>query len=232
MPIFVIEFNLKFKNMVILIEGARNVGKTFMLKNSKFESYKFPFIPYYKSMMAEKPEDTGHESKEAFHFTTAFDVTLFSMMDAGVISPLVPLLIDRSFLSNVVLGELQSRITHAEGLKYIDYLADQGYLDKLHMLYIDKFSAASGRSTNKDDWEFLGYEEQKAKYEQYFKYLEETYEWKPTRFINQMTKGDIIEFDNAIVGIHAVKAKQTMKKGVEKMKIFHPDFLSNIFDNK
>lgn len=218
--------------MIILIEGPKNVGKTFMLKNSKFDSYKFPFIPYYKSMMADKPEDTGHQSKEAFHFSAAFDVTLFSMMNSGIVSSIAPLLIDRSFLSNVVLGELQSRITHAEGLKYIDYLAEQGYLEKLNMIYVDKFSAESGRSTNKDDWEFLGYEEQKAKYEQYFKYLKETYEWEPTRFINQMTKGDIIEFDKSIVKLHLDKSKDAVKKGLDKLKIFHSDFLNNLFDEQ
>lgn len=218
--------------MILLIEGAKNVGKTFLLKHSKFESYKFPFIDYYKAMIAKKPEDTGHKSKEAFHFTTAFDITLFSMMESGVISPLAPLLIDRSFLSNLVLGELQSRITHKQGLEYIDFLAEQGYLDKINMIYVDKFSAESGRSTNKDDWEFLGYEEQKQKYEQYFKYLEETYEWEPTRFINQMTKGDIIEFDKTILGVHLDKSKEAVKNGLDKMKIFHPDFLSTVFDNK
>jgi len=188
--------------MVILIEGARNTGKTFLLSHSKFDSYKFPFIEYYKAMIAKKPEDTGHESKEAFHFTTAFDVSLFSMMDSGVLCPIAPLLIDRSFLSNLVLGELQSRITHQEGRDYIDFLADQGYLEKLRMVYVDKFSPESGRSTNKDDWEFLGYEEQKQKYEQYFTYLKEEYEWEPTRFINQMTKVDIDEFDDVIIGIN------------------------------
>jgi len=215
--------------MIVLIEGPKNVGKTFMLKHSKFDTYKFPFIPYYKSMMAVKPEDTGHQSKEAFHFTTAFDVTLFSLIEAGVIGPIVPLLIDRSFLSNVVLGELQSRITHAEGLKYIDYLAEQGYLDKINMIYIDKFSAESGRSTNKDDWEFLGYEEQKAKYEQYFKYLKETYEWEPTRYINQMTKGDILAFDKEVIKMQVDKSKDALKKGINKLGILHPSFVDTIF---
>lgn len=214
--------------MIVLIEGPKNVGKTFLLKHSKFESYKFPFIEYYKTMIAKKPEDTGHKSKEAFHFTTSFDVSLFSMIESGVISPITPLLIDRSFLSNVVLGELQSRITHAEGLEYIDFLADQGYLDKLNMIYVDKFSAESGRSTNKDDWEFLGYEEQKQKYEQYFTYLKEAYEWEPTRFINQMTKGDIIEFDRAILSVHIDKSKDSLKKGINALGILHPDFVDKI----
>jgi len=180
-------------------------------------------------MMAIKPEDTGHESKEAFHFTTAFDVALFSMIENGIIGPMTPFMIDRSFLSNVVLGELQSRITHAEGLKYIDFLAEQGYLDKINMIYIDKFSAESGRSTNKDDWEFLGYEEQKAKYEQYFKYLKATYNWEPTRFINQMTKGDIIEFDKQVIKLQIDKSKDSLKKGINKLGILHPSFVDTIF---
>lgn len=215
--------------MITLIEGPKNCGKTFLIKHSKFDSYKFPFIPYYKSMIALQPEDTGEGSKEAFHFTTAFDITIFSMMDSGVLGPITPLLIDRSFLSNIVLGELQSRITHDEGRKYIDYLAEQGYLEKAHMIYIDKFSAESGRSTNKDDWEFLGYEEQKQKYDQYFDYLKEEYEWEPVRFINNMKKEDIIKFDKTVIDMQFDRSKQAIKKGLGK--IFNSELLDYIFDN-
>lgn len=216
--------------MVIGVEGPKNVGKTFLLGKSKFSTYKFPFIPYYKAQMAVKPEDTGEGSKEAFHFTTAFDVTLFSMIESKALIGF-PLLVDRSFLSNVVLGELQSRITHEEGCRYIDWLAEQGYLENFTVVYIDKKKPEDGRSNNKDDWEYLGYEEQQAKFEQYFKYLEEKHGWKPVRFVNAMNKEEIARFERTVTEIQLTRSKENVKVAVKSGLDFLKDAFGEMIDD-
>jgi hypothetical protein len=198
--------------MIIICEGPRNVGKTSLIEKSKFDNYKFPFISYYKQMLAVSPDDTGAGSKEAFHFSTAFDVSLLSLANAHAIGQLGPLLIDRGFLSNVVLGELQSRITHQEGLKYIDFLATNGYLKSIKVIYIDKEVSSDGRTTEKDDWDFLGYEEQKLKFEQYFAYLKTKYDWEPKRFINKMTPLDYARFTAVVFDMQILRTKNAINE--------------------
>jgi hypothetical protein len=185
--------------MIILCEGAKNTGKTYLIENSEFRSYKFPFISYYKGMMAEIETDTGKNSAETFHFTASFDVTLLSMAQQGNLLCNNTILIDRSFMSNIVLGELQGRISHEYGKKYIDWLFENGHLDdQTKMIYVDKNLPDSGRTTHKDDWEFLGYEEQKETFEKYFDYLKIKHNWEPTRFINNMDEKSMENFDNLI----------------------------------
>lgn len=185
--------------MIILCEGAKNTGKTYLIENSVFRSYKFPFIPYYKSMIAENSDDTGKNSNETFHFTASFDVTLLSMERQGNILRESTILIDRSFMSNIVLGELQGRISREYGKKYIDWLFENDYLNgKTKMIYVDKSMPNSGRTVHKDDWEFLGYDEQKNTFEKYFEYMKQKHNWEPVRFINEMNEKSLADFDNLI----------------------------------
>jgi hypothetical protein len=160
-------------------------------------------------MIAKHPEDTGAGSKEAFHFSTSFDISLLSM--SKHIASISPLLVDRSFMSNVVLGEIQGRITHEEGIKYLDFLAESGYLDKAHVIYVDKHDPKAGRSDSKDDWDFLGYEEQKEKYEKYFSYLKEKYGWEPVRFTNQMIDTSSQMFDKTVLDMIMNRSKTQLK---------------------
>lgn len=217
--------------MVIAIEGSKNVGKSYLIGKSGDDSYKFPFQEYFKEFIAKDDKDTGNGSKEAFHFTTSFDVTLLSMIKANIIRPISTVLIDRSYLSNLVLGEIQGRITHEEGLKYIDWLAKKEILDVMPILYIDKKHKEDGRAVEKDKWEFLGYEQQKEVYEKYFKYLKDKYKIEPYRFINDFN-GNITEmhFCMKIAEIEKTAFGKAIRNKLGLDSIFKDSFLDKIFN--
>lgn len=180
--------------MLILIEGPKNSGKSFLiekLKGNGFHSYKFPFIPYFKKFIAQNGEDTGKDSPSTYHFTTSFDVSLLSLNKEGLL-PFAPLLVDRSFLSNIVLGILQGRTTEHEGKKYIDWLVEQGYLENIRIIYVDKENKGQGRTEKKDDWEFLEYEKQAELFQKFLDYLHKEHNIGYGKFINK--------FDNESVG--------------------------------
>lgn len=214
--------------MLYLIEGPKNCGKSYLLENSRYGSFKFPFISYFKKFIAKDDKDTGSQSKEAYHFSTSFDVSILSMEKSGIIVGTV--LVDRGFLSNVVLGELQGRITHQQGLDYIDWLASENLLDVAPTIYIDKKDSGAGRTTNKDDWEFLGYDAQKAKYEEYFKYLKDRYNYTPVRFTNDFNGEETVKkFDSMVFEMENKWFRKELRSAFGLDKVFNSDFLDKIF---
>jgi hypothetical protein len=183
--------------MLILVEGPKNVGKSHLIGQSKFKSYKFPFVEYFSSFIAKDEKDTGSKSKETYYFTTSYDVTLLSLNKAGML-PLLPTLIDRSFLSNIVLGVLQGRITEEEGYKYIDYLAKNSYLENTRIVYVDKVSKDQGKREEADNWEFLEYEKQAKLFTQYLDYLHKSHEVEHVRIINRFDQASSDKFNSVV----------------------------------
>lgn len=167
-----------------IIEGPKNVGKTYLLQQSGFRTYKFPFISYFEKFLKTDNNNTGANDKTTYHFTTSYDITLLSMFQAGLLDKAQPSVIDRGFISNLVLGVLQGRITDEDAYKFMDFLNEQGYLKNLVIVYVDKDDKQSGRKVDKDQWEYLGYEAQDAKFREYLSYY------------NDLTHTDFIEFKN------------------------------------
>jgi|SRR3990172_93833 len=179
---------------LIIVEGCKNVGKSYLidkLKGNGFHVYKWPFQEYFKKFIAQNEEDTGKNSQSTFHFTASFDLTLLSLNREGIL-PFAPLLVDRSFLSNIVLGVLQNRITEFEGKKYIDWLVQQKYLENIRIIYVDKVNKEQGRTEKKDNWEFLDYSAQSELFTKFLDYLHKEHGIGYGRFVNK--------FDNESVG--------------------------------
>lgn len=198
--------------MVILLSGPKNSGKTYLIEKSKSDMYKFPFVPYQKEFLAKDKNDTGKGSKETWHFTTGYDITILSLNKANLIRSIFPVLVDRSFLDNIVLGVMQERITENYGYEYIDYLHAQGYLENVRILYVDKKNKEQGRTIKKDDWEFLEYEKQVELFAKYIKHLSKKYNIKTYQFVNKFDTESVESFKSMIHQIEKEKLSRSLKK--------------------
>jgi hypothetical protein len=155
---------------ITIIEGAKNVGKTFLLSQVKGKQiYKFPFADYFNEFMKGEDFNKSTADVSAYHFSTAFDVSLLSMNKLGLLTE-DNVIIDRGFLSNIVLGILQERITWDTARDYIIYLSNRGWLKDVQILYVQ---TEVSNDRNKDAWEHLSSDMQRRMYDACFNILAE-----------------------------------------------------------
>lgn len=158
-----------------IVEGVRNVGKTHLLASlayTHWKAYKYPFASYFKANIERSSFQEDTRSASAFHFSTGFDVTLLSMHKESLLQG--PVVADRGFLSNIVLGVQQGRVTDEDATTYLRYLAAEGYLANVSVLYITADEKADERG--KDDWEYL---QAGAMHGLYMKYMKAAKELEP-----------------------------------------------------
>lgn len=185
------------KTKLIFIEGVKNSGKTYLIENSKFPSYKFPFANYFNQFLKTGDNELGNGDKATYHFSTSFDVSLLSMHKMGLIK--TPLLIDRGFLSNVALGTIQGRISDEEGRKYLDFLDDQEFYGATRVIYVNNTSlSGAGRQVPKDQWESLDRIRLHEKYMEYMEYMNEKFYIKCEFFNNSFDEDSLDRFKQII----------------------------------
>lgn len=179
---------------IIIVEGAKNVGKTYLMETSGIPSYKFPFAGYFNTFLKDNTDSVGTGDKTTYHFTTSFDVTIMSMAKQGLIwGP--RLLVDRGFLSNLVLGVVQKRITDEDAYAYMDFLHREGYIgSNVRVLYIKRGNSPGGRDMPKDQWEYLTYEDVHNKYLLYIEYLREKFGFEVEIFENTFDGEAVVKF--------------------------------------
>lgn len=179
---------------IYICEGCKNVGKTFLIENSGIPSYKFPFAGYFNAFLKDNTDSVGTGDKTTYHFTTSFDVTIMSMAKQGLIwGP--RLLVDRGFLSNLVLGVVQKRITDEDAYAYMDFLHKEGYIgSNVRVLYIKRGNAPGGRDMPKDQWEYLTYDDVHNKYMLYIEYLREKFGFEVEIFENTFDGEAVVKF--------------------------------------
>ena len=170
-----------------MVEGAKATGKTFLIEQAAewldAKSWKFPYVDYFNEFLKKTPDDTGSNSREAHHFARGYDITMLSMFKECP-ERFKGLLVDRGFLSNIVLSLMQDRSTQEEEHQYIDYLHQHGLLKNIKIIYINRDAVAPER--NKDEWEYLDYTRQDELYREYIEY---------------MRKNEYVDFGN----IHMIK---------------------------
>lgn len=180
---------------LIIVEGAKNVGKTYLIENSGVPSYKFPFANYFNEFLKNNTDNVGTADDATYHFSTGFDISLLSLAKSGLVRE--PVIVDRGFLSNIVLGQTQNRITDEDAYAYIDFLHSNEYLGaNLRVIYIQRRSSntSGGRTEDKDQWEYLDYNKMNDKYHQYIGYLWEKYKFKCEIFYNDFDNESLYEF--------------------------------------
>lgn len=138
---------------LIMIEGARNVGKTYLSDSidSRVARYKFPFAKYYNESFTAKLEPAEKASLNGdprlYYLTLGYDITILDMFKQGLISESV--ILDRGVLSNIVFGIQSKRITLDEGRKAWDWIrAEYGGIFEIVYIHTDPVDDNRG----KDMW--------------------------------------------------------------------------------
>lgn len=177
---------------MIIIEGARNTGKTYLLSRlNGYTTYKVPFISYFNAFLKGEDFVESNADSGAYHFTTGNDVAILSMHRMGLISKT---LFDRGFLSNVVLAVQQGRITEQQGMDYIDWLIREQYTEYVVIVYVDGKRVEDDR--NKDEWSILDQDGTKALFDKFIGYIGNRI--NIVRFYNSFGEGDVEAFQKTI----------------------------------
>lgn len=181
---------------MIIVEGSRMVGKSYLLNNIEgYVTYKVPFVPYFNEFLKTENFIESNKNNSAYHFTTGNDVAILSMYRQGLLNSNI--LFDRGFLSNVVLAVQQDRITIEDGKKYLDWLIHEQYTEYVTIIYVTADNKKDNR--NKDNWNILDQSKTNELYELYISYIENRV--NIIRFNNEFNIEDKTNFENIINSI-------------------------------
>lgn len=151
---------------IIFIEGARNIGKTYLIdKLTKgILSYKFPFAKYFNESFTKDISDTNkkelNSKRELYYLTLGYDITILDLAKNGLISQ--DLIVDRGMLSNIIFGIQSGRISITEGMQAWEWLCTE-YGDIFEIVYIK--TKLNDDKRNKDMWDIYDQAETMSLYE-------------------------------------------------------------------
>jgi len=175
--------------MIIIFEGCRNSGKTFLSKQISEEVYiprfQFDFIGYFSGLGLE-----SKESKSAHSFSMGKDLMLMQLNRDGYIQE--DLIIDRGFLTVLSWGLLEKRIDLPTAREQLSLLHEKGLTKDLHIIYIEGENPDSS-DRNKDMWDSIEKTgNEKVAYEFILNQIESDYkDIKVTRFKNEFNEQSI-----------------------------------------
>jgi len=135
--------------MIIIFEGCRNSGKTFLSKQISEDLYiprfQFDFVEYFNGLNLE-----SKESESAHSFSMGKDLMLMQLNRDGFIPGDV--IIDRGFLTVLSWGLLEKRIDPPTARKHIGLLNSGGLTRDIHIIYIEGDNPDQS-DRNKDMWD-------------------------------------------------------------------------------
>lgn len=178
---------------IIIIEGNRNVGKSFLINSIKdhFNVYKVPFKSWFDNIL--DGDIKNNTSDSIFYFSSGADITLLDLYSKGLLKQNI--ILDRFFLSNVVFGLQSGRINKEIAYKNAKYLLDTyGHLIKIIRVIGDNIED----NRNKDSWNIYNQNVTNQLYDDLFKDLNIQH----IEFINNFNKQSIIDFYNLIYSIY------------------------------
>lgn len=173
---------------MVIIEGPRNVGKTFLLSKTGLDDkiYKFSVSQFFDLF--------GLQAEEKMvGFSLGKDFQIMKLNKEGLIRPRT--IMDRGFLSSVVYGVINNRFTKQFGDFYVKYIVDNFLSDDVLIVYID--AGCEGNPNRcKDRWDNkIEFENQ---IEIYKRYLPMIPRGNLTVFRNNFTPKSIEEFKELI----------------------------------
>jgi hypothetical protein len=139
-------------NKIIFVEGARNVGKTFLLDklDNDYIIYKFPFSQYFNELhtynINEEKQKLNSDPK-LFFLTLGYDITILDLASKGLLKQ--DLFVDRGIISDLVFGIQAGRINKEFAIVVLKWIIEN-YGDVFKILYITADNKTDERA--KDDW--------------------------------------------------------------------------------
>lgn len=135
--------------MVIIFEGCRNSGKTFLSKQISEDLYiprfQFDFVEYFIGLNLE-----SKESGSAHSFSMGKDLMLMQLNRDGFIQE--DIIIDRGFLTVLSWGLLEKRIDPPTAREHLGLLNSGGLTSGIHIIYIEGDNPDQS-DRNKDMWD-------------------------------------------------------------------------------
>lgn len=129
---------------MIIIEGARNVGKTYLLEQylknfpNKYFTYKFPFFDFYKELELDQELNAGT------YFGYGKDLDLLTLAKSNLLP--ANLLLDRGFVSNAVFAMIFRKAKEEEMVKYIEIIKEHFSDISIDIVYVE--ADENGRQIN------------------------------------------------------------------------------------
>ena len=120
---------------MIIVEGARNTGKTFLINEVcggfyPIKNFKFPFFEYYKDL-----EITDNNTASSY-LTIGRDLTLIEAINQDIMSN--TFIMDRGFISSIVFAKLFRDEKEENLINFINTLKDKiTYKSKVDIIYIE-----------------------------------------------------------------------------------------------
>ena len=144
--------------MIILIEGARNSGKTFLVDKLESASrYKFPFPYWFDKLGLE------NNSKECHNFGLSKEIIFHELNRDGHLNHV---LLDRGIFTVLVWGVMEKRITLEEALKQLKYFIEEGLFRNVKVIYVT--GTNPNKRSVKDFWTDDNSAEEARLYEIFF----------------------------------------------------------------
>jgi hypothetical protein len=114
--------------MIKLIEGARNSGKSYLLKWANVSPYKFDFPFWYGKLKL------NNKDRETHSFALSKEIILHELNRDGLLAG--DIYVDRGILTVLVWGVLKDRITIDEAIKQLWHFSKAGLFKDCEVIYI------------------------------------------------------------------------------------------------
>lgn len=182
--------------MIYFIEGARNVGKTFLIdklredyrkNNIPLDFYKFPFNRVHEAYTFIEAEDARNDSLELFYMTLGYTVTLLDLAHQNQLKH--DIIIDRGVFSDLVFGVQANRTSKKNAIAWWNEFL-YTYKDLFKTIYIYSDNTIDNR--NKDEWSVYDIKETHNLYMEIF----DKTNYKPIMFKNEYNEESINSFIN------------------------------------
>lgn len=136
--------------MIILFEGCRNSGKSFMStkvsESTGISRFQFDFAKYFGELgLVSSGDPASH------NFAIGKELMLLQLERDGFIDS--NLIVDRGFLTVLAWGILEKRITYHQAFEQLDLMYKNGLLKNVCVFYIEGKNPKK-RDYRKDDWSF------------------------------------------------------------------------------
>jgi hypothetical protein len=156
--------------MLVIFEGARNSGKTYLAQRAsdynKIPLYKFQFVNWFNDL------NLKDDSRDSHLFALGKELQILQANRDGILHPII---LDRGFLTVLVWGVLSNRISFDESIDQLDKIIKSGLLENCKVFYIHGDNPNKSER-NKDNWDFRdNTSDEKYLYEKFIKHILNTY---------------------------------------------------------
>lgn len=183
--------------MIILIEGPRNTGKTFLMdsleEDSGFIKYKFPYLAFVDRIAANWPTSDDEKIKKLLEQNKQDKMGAFSLgRDLALLHFGQALnqnvIIDRCVFSSLVFGKIFNRYTENEINNVIKLLKEEKLFENVLVFYV---TGENPEKRESKDWKVFD----ELKYELQVKYFDEFLgQFDHFQFVNKFDEESVERF--------------------------------------